>query len=180
MAHVQRLGYGPPGTSHRTYTVCVLEDGSEWCIPSLCTGPNAPKCGNDTELRAKLAAAGLAAGGGGLEGLTRTVPVASLAPHLTYSEAKDLHLKPRGVYLLSMPALLEVLRRTPVVKKLWCLPHNAFDTIAGFKAVLAEVLGGLPAGAHPPDPHVWSFGRVWVVDGWPLDMSCGWTVSRNI
>ena len=85
---------------------------------------------------------------------TCTVPVTSLAPHLTYAEAQHLLSEPRGVYLLSMPALLEVLRRTPVVKKLWWLPHNAFATIAGMTAVLAGALGGPPAIAHPPDAHV--------------------------
>ena len=96
-------------------------------------------------------------GGGAAAPATCIVPNALLTTHLSYREIEVLGLKLRGVFLLSMPALLEALRRTPVVKRLWDIvraPQNAFITIAELTAVLAGLGGPGPAIIDPIDPHV--------------------------
>ena len=154
MVAVTRAGFGPQGPLRRTDRLCTRADGSEWCAPSLCTGPNPPKCRKDSDMRAKL---GPHLGGAAAAPATCIVPNALLTAHLSYREIEVLGLKPRGVFLLSMPALLEVLRRTPVVKQLWDIvraPQNAFTTIAELTAVLAGLGGPAPAIIDPIDAHV--------------------------
>ena len=105
-------------------------------------------------MRAKL---GPHLGGAAAAPATCIVPNALLTAHLSYREIEVLGLKPRGVFLLSMPALLEVLRRTPVVKQLWDIvraPQNAFTTIAELTAVLTGLGGPAPAIIDPIDAHV--------------------------
>ena len=157
MVAVTRVGFGPQGPLRRTYLLCTLADGSEWCVPSLCTGPNPPKCDNASNLSEKLGPGWPHLGGAAAAPATCIVPNALLTAHLSYREIEVLGLKPRGVFLLSIPALLEVLRRTPVVKQLWDIvraPQNAFTTIAELTAVLAGLGGPAPAIIDPIDAHV--------------------------
>ena len=116
-------------------------------------------------MRAKL---GPHLGGAAAAPATCIEPNALLTANLSYQEIEVLGLKPRGVFLLSIPALLEVLRRTPVVKQLWDIVLAPGGTLRGRQTLPGSSyfskphsgLGALGWGV----PRMVVFRQVWVPD----------------
>ena len=158
-----------------SHQIFVVHQGAEWwVIPALCAPPLSWVKG--AQLHANTVADPLPATP---NGHVCTVATSAVLPLLLPAEAAALQKQhPRSTFLMSLPAALRNLRKTPRVKAQWkAVADDVFTSLENLEAYIHDLGGGAPgpagAGAPAPNIHVrsmnYSFramgarGRLWVV-----------------